>query len=141
MKKRYWALLALIFLVWLDWYIRAPDAQSRELTAVIRSQGSPQLQQYPYPFKVFRVEPDGTAVMGTPRSFEMPAAKFLQAAFPELNTRDNNDPAFVAAQQQLGKVQDEARGIILKQPGIKAVRWELDRDWLREQGIAQPGNP
>ena len=35
MKKKYWIIIVLIFLVWLDWYIRAPDATSRQLTSAI----------------------------------------------------------------------------------------------------------
>ena len=41
MKKRYWALLALLFLVGLDWYIRAPDSRSRPLAGVIEAQSYP----------------------------------------------------------------------------------------------------
>jgi hypothetical protein len=35
-------------------------------------------------------------------------------------------------------VQDEAKDIVLAQPGIKSVHWELDHNWLRRQGIELP---
>jgi hypothetical protein len=41
----------------------------------------------------------------------------------------------------LGEVQSEARAIVLAQPGIKEVTWELDRDWLRSKFIALPEKP
>lgn len=137
MKKRYWAILALLFLVGLDWYIRAPDSRSRQLTGAIEAQASAQLRSYPYTFRVMSVTGD-TAVMGTPRSVEVPALKALGVLFPKIDTRNPNDPQFIAAEQLLGEVQGEARSIILSQPGIKAVRWELDRDWLAAQGLDVP---
>ena len=137
MKRKYWVLLTLVFLVWLDWYIRAPDARSRDLSKVIAQQGSEQLRQYPYQFHVLRVDGE-TAVMATPRNFDVPAFRMLGALYPELNTKDQNNPAFIAAEQQLGQVQSEARLIILGQPGIRDVRWELDRDWLAAHHIDLP---
>lgn len=52
MKKRYWAIVVVLFLVGLDWYIRAPDSRSRELTAAIEAQASAKLKSYPYSFLV-----------------------------------------------------------------------------------------
>ena len=43
MQKKYWVLLILLFLVGLDWYIRAPDSRSRQLTGAIETQASAQL--------------------------------------------------------------------------------------------------
>lgn len=137
MKRKYWAILILVFLVWLDWYIRAPDSRARELTAVVQEQGSAKLKAYPYQFKVFKVE-GGTAWLSTPRNFSVPAFKALGALYPDINVKDANDPAFIAAEKQLAEVQGEARAILLSQPGIKEVRWELDRDWLREHFIEIP---
>ena len=137
MKKRYWAVIMLLFLVGLDWYIRAPDSRSRQLTGAIEAQSSAQLKSYPYTFRVMSVSGE-TAVMSTPRSVEVPALKALGALFPRIDTRNPNDPQFIAAERLLGEVQGEARSIILSQPGIKAVRWELDRDWLAAHAIDVP---
>lgn len=137
MKKRYWAILTLIFLVWLDWYIRAPDSRSREMTSAIAAQASSELKNYPYQFKVLKVVGE-TAYLSTPRSFEVPAFKALAVLYPEINTRNPNDPAFIAAEQRLGRVQSEARAIVLAQVGIKDVKWELDRDWLVKHAIEVP---
>ncbi|MGE5470817.1 MAG: hypothetical protein ACM3X0_08485 [Bacteroidota bacterium] len=137
MKKRYWAILILLFLVGLDWYIRAPDGRSRQLTSAIASQGGSELKSYPYQFHVYKVVGE-TAYLSTPRNFEVPAFRMLAVLYPGLNTRDNNDPAFLAAEQMLGRVQSEARLIVLGQPGIKEVRWELDREWLAQHGIEVP---
>ncbi len=52
MKRRYWAILVLLLLIGLDWYIRAPDSRSRELTAAIEAQASAKLKSYPYTFRV-----------------------------------------------------------------------------------------
>ena len=76
-----------------------------------------------------------TAFVSTPRSFEAPAFKMLGVLYPEINTKNPNDPTFIAAEQRLGEVQTEARAIVLAQPGIKEVRWELDRDWLTAHHI------
>ncbi|MEY2633052.1 MAG: hypothetical protein RIR00_1706, partial [Pseudomonadota bacterium] len=131
-RKRYWVLLLLAFLAGLDWYMRAPDAQSRALTRAIEAEGSEKLRNYPYQFWVMKVV-NGTAYVSTPRNYEVPAAKALAAMYPDLNTRNPNDPKFIAAQELLGQVQTEARAIVLEQPGIKAVEWSLDRDWVRSQ--------
>lgn len=140
MKKRYWAILALLFLVWLDWYIRAPDAQARRLTEAIETQASAKLKNYPYKFWVMKV--DGkTAVLSTPRNFDVPAFKVLGVLYPEINTKDPNDPKFIAAEHLLGEVQSEARSIVLTQPGITDVRWELDRGWLKTKFIEVPEKP
>lgn len=137
MKKRYWAILVLVLVVGLDWYIRAPDSRSRQLTDSIEAQASAKLKSYPYKFRVMKVNGE-TAFISTPRNFEVPAFKALGALFPEINTRNQNDQAFIAAEQMLGEVQSEARSIVLAQPGITEVRWELDRDWLVAHSIDVP---
>lgn len=137
MKKRYWVIPLLIFLVGLDWYIRAPDSRSRELTKAIAAQAGSELKDYPYQFKVLKVSGD-TAYVSTPRNFDVPAFKALAVLYPEINTRNANDPAFIAAEQKLGRVQSEAHAIVLAQPGIKSVEWQLDRDWLTAHHIDVP---
>ena len=137
MKKRYWAILVLLSLVGLDWYIRAPDSRSRQLTSAIEAQASAKLKSYPYQFRVMKVNGE-TAVVSTPRNFDVPAFKTLGVLYPEIATKNPNDPAFIAAEQLLGEVQSEARSIVLSQPGIKEVRWELDHDWLAAHHIEVP---
>ena len=139
MKKRYWAILVLLFLVGLDWFIRAPDSRSRQLTAAIEAQASANLKNYPYRFWVMKVNGE-TAVVSSPRSVEVPALKALGVLYPDINTKDPNDTAFIAAEQLLGQVQAEARSIVLAQPGIKNVHWELDRDWLVAHHVELPQN-
>lgn len=140
MKKRYWAILALLLLVGLDWYIRAPDSRSRQLTSAIEAQASAKLKNYPYKFHVMKVSGANgeTAVISTPRNVEVPAFKALGVLYPGIDTKNPNDPAFIAVEQLLGEVQSEARSIVLSQPGVKEVRWELDREWLAAHYIELP---
>ena len=137
MKKRYWVLFVLLFLVALDWYIRAPDSRSRQLTGVIEAQASTKLKSYPYKFRVMNIDRE-TVVVSTPRNAQVPALMALRALYPGMNTKNPNDLAFVAAEQLLSEVQSEARSIVLAQPGIKNVRGELDRDWLGAHQIEVP---
>jgi len=60
---------------------------------------------------------------------------YLLNADPRLNTLNPGDTDFNAAERQLGEVQAEARLIVLRQPGVKAVKCELDRDWLLAHNI------
>ena len=137
MKKKYWIIAILIFLVGLDWYIRAPDATSRQLTSAIEAQGSEKLKNYPYKFRVLKFS-DGTAYVSSPRSFAVPALKALAALYPDLNTKNPDNPEFIAAQKLLAEVQSEAGAIVEKQPGVKQIRWEIDRDWLSAHHIDVP---
>lgn len=132
-----WALLVIALLVALDWAIRRPDGRTRELNEIITSQASERLRNYPYKFHVLRVEGE-TAVMATPRNFDAPAFRMLGVLYPNINVKDHNNPEFIAVERLLGQMQDEAKDIVLAQPGIKNVRWELDRNWLRRQGIEVP---
>ena len=136
-KSWHWVVIVLILLALLDWAIRRPDAPTRQLNAVLADKASPQLRGYPYRFEVLRVEGD-TAVMSTPRNFDAPAFLMLGKLYPDINVKDHNNPKFIEVERLLGRVQDEAKDIVLAQPGIKTVRWELDRNWLRRQGIELP---
>jgi hypothetical protein len=136
-KTWHWLVAALALAVALDWFIQHPDGHTRELNRAIESKASAQLKSYPYPFRVLRVE-SGTAVMATPRNFDVPAFRALGALFPDLDVKDTHSPAYMAAQQTLATVQTEARTIVLSQPGIASIRWELDKAWLGAHGIDVP---
>jgi len=136
-KTWQWALLLVALLVALDWLIQRPDARTRQLNEVLATQASTQLRDYPYQFRVLRVVGD-TAVMTTPRSFEVPAFRMLAVLYPEINVKDANNPAFIAVENLLGQVQGEAAALVKAQPGIKEVRWELDRRWLQSHGVEFP---
>jgi hypothetical protein len=136
-KSWQWVLIGIALLVALDWAIRRPDSRSRELNDIIQTQASAQLKAYPYQFHVLRVA-DDTAVMATPRNFQSPAFRFLGVLYPDINVKDHNNPAFIAVEKLLGQVQDEAKDIVLAQPGIKSVSWELDKEWLRRHHIEVP---
>lgn len=136
-KSWQWVLIVMALLVALDWVIRRPDARSRELNHILETQASQKLKDYPYQFQVLRVE-GKTAVMTTPRNFDVPAFRVIAALFPEINVKDPNNPAFVEAQQTLAARQTEARLIVSAQPGIQGVKWELDKTWLGAHGIDMP---
>ena len=95
------------------------------------------MKAYPYQFYVLRVVGE-TAVMATLRNFQSPAFRFLAVLYPEINVKDHNNPAFIAVEKLLGQVQDEAKDIVLAQPGIKSVSWELDKEWLRRHHVEVP---
>ena len=136
-KPWQWALLVLALLVALDWGIRRPDGRTLGLNEAIKAAASPELKNYPHAFHVMRVE-GNTAIMGTPRNFDMPAFRFLGAMYPDVNVKDHDNPAFIALEKTLGQVQDEAKGIVLAQPGITGVKWELDREWLQRHHLQVP---
>lgn len=138
LKSGHWLLIVLALLVTLDWAIRRPDARARQLNEVLATQASPALRAYPYHFQVLRVDEHGTAFMTTPRSVDVPAFRALGVLYPDIDVKNPNNPAFIAVEQLLGQVQGEAAALVKAQPGIKEVRWELDREWLRRQGIEPP---
>ena len=136
-KSWQWIVVVLVLLAALDWAIQRPDPQTRELNNALTREASQKLKDYPYQFQVLRVE-GKTAVMTTPRNFDVPAFRMLGVLYPDINVKDANNPAFIAVEHQLGQVQDEAKDIVLAQPGIEQVRWELDKQWLRRKGIEVP---
>jgi predicted MarR family transcription regulator len=55
-----------------------------------------------------------------------------------LNTKDANNPDFIAAEQVIGQILSEAHLIVLSQPEIRMVQWKLVRDWLAAHHIDLP---
>lgn len=92
---------------------------------------------FPYAFRVMRVD-NGVAVMSTPRSSAVPVAQVLDKIFPGLGNSDPASPLFQELQAQLATTQKRARTIVLENPEIRRVRWQLDRDWLTQHGIPLP---
>ena len=126
--------IGLLFATLASWLVHRPDARARQLNDILEAQASPRLKTYPYEFRVLRTE-GGTAVMSTPRNFDVPAFRMLGVLYPDINVKDANDPAFIAVEKALGDVQSEAARIVASQPGISGVRWELDKRWLRAHAI------
>lgn len=134
-KKTAIALIVVLVLGAIYWFGLRTDPKVAALNQAIHEKGSPALRDYPYPFRVLRME--GTvAVMATPRSPAVPVYRMIGSIYPTLAGKAPNNPDFVAAEKELSKVQSEARQIVLDQPGVSEVKWELDENWLISHGIS-----
>ncbi len=97
-------------------------------------QADEQVGNFPYAFRVLRID-KGIAIMSTPRSSAVPVAQVLGKIFPDLGNADPASSRFQAFQDKLASTQKRAKAIVLKDPEVKGVRWELDRDWLMQHGL------
>ncbi|WP_295540559.1 hypothetical protein [uncultured Thiohalocapsa sp.] len=129
------ALVAIVLglLVW--WVSVSWNPRVGALNAVLES--DPALAGYVYDFRVVDYD-DGVAMISTPRSFAVPAMRFLEIVEPGLAGKAQDDPAMVAAQQALIEHQKRAQTLILGQPDVERVDWQLDVRWLAEHGVQVP---
>jgi len=134
--RNYSIALAVIVLGLLAWWITASwNPRVGELNEVLES--DPKLADYVYDFRVVDYA-DGVATISTPRSFDVPAMRFLEIVKPEVAGKAQDDPAMVAAQQNLIEHQKRAQTLILGQPDVERVDWQLDVQWLAEHGVQVP---
>jgi len=130
--KRYLIVLCTIVAIGVAYVFLNTDERVTEINEMLAR--DTQLQGYPYPFRVLRLE-DGVAVMGSPRSAEVPVMQFLRTAFPPLSRTAVDDPAMMAAQQELARTQSHAMEMVQNLDDVSAVRWEFDEQWFREHGV------
>lgn len=120
------------------WINSAWKPEAWNLDSVLES--DPKIASYPYRFRVVSFE-NGIATISTPRSFDVPAYRFLTIIHPNLTNKADNDPEVIAAQQDLIDHQKRAQGLILAQKGVQSVEWKLDTQWLAARGVTVSGTP
>jgi hypothetical protein len=118
---------AIVLVIKSSWHPR-----TSELDRLLRS--DPVLSTYPYQFRLRSLE-QGVATLSTPRSFDIPAIRFLEIIHPNLASKAQDDPAMIEAQQGLIDHQKRAMGLMLAQPDVTSVNWELDTTWLADHGV------
>ncbi len=131
--RNYSIVLGVVVVVLLAWWINSiwqPDVW--EINEVLDADA--ELADYPYQFRVKRFE-DGVATISTPRNFQVPAMRFLEVIHPELAGLEQDDPKMLEAQQGLIDHQKRTQGLVLSQPGVERVDWELDVQWLADHGV------
>ncbi|RKZ40625.1 MAG: hypothetical protein DRQ49_07785 [Gammaproteobacteria bacterium] len=121
--------LAIAILAYWAWNY---DPRVSELNSLL-SQDS-ELGSYPYQFKVIELN-NGMAVISSPRSAQVSVLKFLSIIKPNLPRNDTNHPEVIAAQKELAHHQQKAKKMVLSQPDVNQVNWELDKSWFAGYGI------
>jgi len=105
----------------------------KELNA--RLESIQEINDFPYQFKVLRIN-NGTAILNSPISTELPCGKVIGIIFPHIKNKSLLSPEYQKAQKQLAKVQMLAGNTIKSNPGINKIVWELDRSWLIQNGVS-----
>jgi hypothetical protein len=118
------------------WASSGPQPRVGELDSILAA--DPIVSDFPYRFRVWGFD-NGVVTLSSPRSPAFPAIKFLPIIHPELADKAQDDPAMIAAQQELIDHQKRAQQLMLAQPDVARVDWELDTAWLAQQGANLQG--
>jgi hypothetical protein len=114
------------------WALANWNPRRGALDAVL--QADTELSAYVYRFRVLDVD-GGTVTLSTPRTAELPVVTFLRVVDPGLAAVAQDDARMMAAQAELVRHQQRAQSLVMAEPGITGVRWELDREWYRQRGL------
>ena len=136
--RNYSIALGAILLGLLAWWFSSTwNPRVNELNDILAA--DPDLPGYVYRFRVVDYD-DGVAVLSTPRAYQVPAMRFLEVVKPELAGKAQDDPAMIAAQQELIEHQKRAQTLMLGQPDVERVDWRLDVRWLSDHGVQVPSS-
>ncbi|TBW56854.1 hypothetical protein EZI54_07845 [Marinobacter halodurans] len=127
-------LVAAIFIGWLSWRGIEVISLNNHL------QDDPKLSGYPYQFRVLRVEGD-TAIMSSPRSYEVSTQDALRALFPSLRSLSDDHRDWQRAEREFAHLQAHAGNLVLADERIDKIRWELDRNWYHLKQMDPSGKP
>ncbi len=94
-----------------------------------------EINTFPYQFKVVRIN-DSEATLSSPVSTDLPCGKVIGVIFPTIKNKSLLSPEFQKAKDLLARVQTLAENTVKSDPKIKTVIWELDRNWLIQNGIS-----
>jgi len=97
-------------------------------------QQDPEIAAFPFPFRVITVS-NGVAVVSSPRSASFSALHFLAIIDPQLANLEPDDPAVIAAQKHLARIQGRVAKRLMQEPDIERIRWQLDQQWFNERGV------
>ena len=127
-------IVAALFVGWLGW---------QGMTVINLNNGiqeHSELADYPYPFRVLRVE-GSTTVMSTIRSPHIATTQALRELFPSLRGVSENSREFQRAEREFARLQARASEVVLASPSVERVRWELDDNWyyLNDMKLRQRG--
>ena len=135
--RNYSILLGAVLVGLLAWWLSTIwQPRVWEINEMLES--DPTLSEYVYQFRVVDFD-NGVAILSTPRSFDVPAMRFLEIVQPGLTGKAQDDPAMIAAQQDLIAHQKRAQGLVQALPDVQRVDWRLDVKWLADHGV-HPGN-
>lgn len=126
-------LVAAMFVGWLGW--RGVEVISLN----DRLQSDPKLSGYPYLFRVLRVDGD-TAIMSSPRSYEVTTQEALQTLFPGMRSLNEDHRDWQRAEREFAHLQAHAANLILEDDRIDRIRWELDENWYHLKHMHQRGS-
>lgn len=115
-------LVATLFVGWLAW--RGFEVINLNHTLM----ADQHVAKYPYQHRVLRVE-GNTAIMSSLRSHDTSTRHALTTIFPSMQNLGDNSREWQRAERELAQVQARAGDIILSDPGIERIRWELDENW------------
>ncbi len=115
-------LVAALFVGWLAW--RGFEVIS--LNQLLKADDI--VAKYPYQHRVLRVE-GTTAIMSSLRSHETPTREALTTIFPSMQNLGDNSREWQRAERELAQVQARAGDLVLRDSGVKRIRWELDENW------------
>jgi hypothetical protein len=135
--RNYSILLGAILLGLLAWWLSS-IWQPRVWEINDMLEADPRVGSYVYQFRVVDLD-NGVATLSTPRSFNVPAMRFLEIVEPSVAGKAQDDPAMIAAQQDLIDHQKRAQGLVLAQPDVERVDWQLDVKWLADHGVHAAG--
>lgn len=128
----YAAVLGIVMLI-LAFVFLYESPKVSELNARLESVTT--IRNFAYHFKVLRIN-NGTAIMSSPRSTDVPVSRILGILFPEVKGKSTQSVEFQKAQKALAEIQILAREMVISDAEIKHVSWQLDRSWLLQHGIS-----
>jgi hypothetical protein len=123
--------LVYAFLI-LGFIVFKTDPRANELNTLLSNNA--ELGEYPYQFRVMKVEED-TAVTTSPRSSQVSVLHALPLIYPELALKSPDSPEMIKAQKELAHYQEIAANLIREQADINTIRWQIDKSWFAQHGI------
>ncbi|MEM6604911.1 MAG: hypothetical protein AAF671_04070 [Pseudomonadota bacterium] len=130
--KIYLAVLLTLISLGLLYYWLSRDEQVAALNSELNA--NPQLHAYAFRFKVIEIV-DRVAVVSSPLQPGLSVVHFVRAVYPTLQAAPIDDPGVMAAQMELSSMQQLAEDLLLSNPGIDTVRWQLDELWYKHNGV------